>query len=286
MGGGDPGGQVSSRTSSSEHLPDEQLKAPVACWDKYLYLFQSHCTYWACNATGIGLNASSLGASSWTAGPEPHVDVGPLHELCALLDVTVLLHCCNYASSFSVGACSLSGRSVLRTSLIVVGPWTLVGGDWDWTQRWWHCWALCTLQKAEQSQVRMERIKERLGWGTKQKTSSRDKRGRMAERGVNGFWKKKAYFSEGNNHVQKIQIMSWQTEGRRSPTEPKGEGAVGGDIVSCFLMICIFWEILGSAIMCKVHLYHTCVTSSIAWWIKSVSQKAHASWQDSVKGCT
>lgn len=38
--------------------------------------------------------------------------------------------------------------------------------------------------------------------------------------------KEKAKFSGGNNHVQKRQIMSWQPEGRRSPTESKREGAV------------------------------------------------------------
>jgi len=153
MGGGDPGGQVSSRTSSSEHLPDEQLKALIACWDKYLCVFQSHCTYWTCNTTRIalGLNASSLGASCWTAGPKPHVDVGPLHELWALLDVTMLLQCCNYESGFTVDACSLLARRILHTSLAVVGPWTLVGDDWDWRQGGWDGWALCTLQKAEQS---------------------------------------------------------------------------------------------------------------------------------------
>lgn len=69
-------------------------------------------------------------------------------------------------------------------------------------------WALCMLQKAEQSQVRIERIEERLAWGTKQETSSRDKREWMAERGVNGFLKRKASFGEGNNHKQKRQIMS------------------------------------------------------------------------------
>lgn len=150
MGGGDPGGQVSSRTSISEHLPYEQLKAQIACWDKYLSVFQSHCTYWTCNATrvALGLNASSLGASCWTSGPEPSADVGPLHEFRALLDVTVLLHWCNYGSSFSVDACSLSGRRVLHTWLKVVGLWTLVGEDWDCTQGWWVCWGLCTSQKS------------------------------------------------------------------------------------------------------------------------------------------
>lgn len=40
------------------------------------------------------------------------------------------------------------------------------------------------------------------------------------------FFERKAKFSEGNNHVQKRQIMSWQPEGRRSPTESKREGAL------------------------------------------------------------
>lgn len=93
----------------------------------------------------------------------------------------VLLHCCNYESNSSVDSCSLWGRRVLHTST-AVGPWTLVGDDWDCTQGRWDCWALCMLQKAEQSQVRMERIKERLGWGTKQETSSRDKTEWIAER--------------------------------------------------------------------------------------------------------
>lgn len=38
--------------------------------------------------------------------------------------------------------------------------------------------------------------------------------------------KEKAKFSGGNNHVQKRQIMSWQPEGRGSPTESKREGAM------------------------------------------------------------
>lgn len=54
---------------------------------------------------------------------------------------------------------------VLQTST-AVGPWTLVGDDWDCTQGQWDCWAPCMLQKAEQSHVRMERIKEGLLGGT------------------------------------------------------------------------------------------------------------------------
>lgn len=157
-------------------------------------------------------------------------------------------------------SCSLWGRRVLHTST-AVGPWTLVGNDWDCTRGWWDCWALCMLQKAEQSQVRMERNKERLGWATKQKTSSRDKREWMAERGVNVFLKRKASFGEGNNHKQKRQIMSWHQRQEIS-CWVKGRGRWGGGhCVYCFFMICFSLEVMGLDIICKFHLYHRCVTS-------------------------
>lgn len=122
MAGGDPGGHVSSKSSSSEHLPDEQLKASRACWDKYLYLFQSHCTEWACNTARVALGLNAW----WTAGAEPRVDVRPLHELHALLGVTVLLHCCNYKSHSSVDSCSLWARSPSN----IDSSWSLNPGGW------------------------------------------------------------------------------------------------------------------------------------------------------------